>query len=206
MNWFYKIIKVRKSYFRIPAILDGKDILGFDFSKKHRFIARRSLPQKVKIKEIQKQFWSCSACATFSMPTNLDENPDNRRTKKEVHDPFGFTWREIEGRVNNHKGPLCLMRSPSFHTFLYKCPLARKPLWLSTVNPIFPSEKKSSARENIQKHVVYAKKSSHEAIKIFHIQNRSLEKLERKWKMFDDWKFYDAKSHDNYKLIWSLEP
>ena len=150
--------------------------------------------------------WSCSACATFSMPTNLDENPDNRRTKKEVHDPFGFTWREIEGRVNNHKGPLCLMRSPSFHTFLYKCPLARKPLWLSTVNPIFSSEKKSSARENIQKHVVYAKKSSHEAIKIFHIQNRSLEKLERKWKMFDDWKFYDAKSHDNYKLIWSLEP
>ena len=92
------------------------------------------------------------------MPTNLDENPDNRRTKKEVHDPFGFTWREIEGRVNNHKGPLCLMRSPSFHTFLYKCPLARKPLWLSTVNPIFPSEKKSSAREKIQKHVVYAKK------------------------------------------------
>ena len=86
--------------------------------------------------------WSCSACATFSMPTNLDENPDNRRTKKEVHDPFGFTWREIEGRVNNHKGPLCLMRSPSFHTFLYKCPLARKPLWLSTVNPIFSSEKK----------------------------------------------------------------
>ena len=83
------------------------------------FIASRSLPQKVKIKEIQNQFWSCSACATFSMPTNLDENPDNRRTKKEVHDPFGFTWREIEGRVNNHKGPLCLMRSPSFHTFLY---------------------------------------------------------------------------------------
>ena len=37
----------------------------------------------------------CTACATFSMPTYLDEKPDNRRTKKEVHDPFGFPWREI---------------------------------------------------------------------------------------------------------------
>ena len=37
VNWFFKIIKVRKSYFRIPAILDGKDIVGFEFSKKHRF-------------------------------------------------------------------------------------------------------------------------------------------------------------------------
>ena len=163
------------------------------------FIASRSLPQKVKIKEIQNQFWSCSACATFSMPTNLDENPDNRRTKKEVHDPFGFTWREIEGRVNNHKGPLCLMRSPSFHTFLYMpASLYYGTYYLGRVtNSIFCLL--SLNFHSIQARFCKKKENSHEAIK-----NRSLEKeVKNVWWLKILWL---AKSHDNYKLIWSLEP